>query len=155
MIVDRGFFRGRTVDRPAAAAARIFRAKLKAAGIGVRIVDGSGLSRLDRLTVRAVVALIAAARGNDDVWVPFRDSLARSGVSGTLETRMTKKPSLGAVRAKTGTTNLSSALSGIVSILMNGQLVPAWLARPAQDRFATILSRVASAARPGSGDSRG
>ena len=63
---------------------------------------------------------------------------------------MRKKPVRKAVRAKTGTTNLSSALSGIVrdryifSILMNGHFVPLWLTRPAQDRFATVLARESS-----------
>ena len=226
LIVDRAFYRGRTVDRPAAAAARMFRAELKAAGIavgrraktgvvnekravelasvgsptvaelvalmntesdnftaemllkllgahvrsngttkagskvvrsvlreagvklaGVEIVDGSGLSRLDRLTPRAVVDIISAARANAELWSPFRDSLARAGWTGTLEDRMRKRPARGVVRAKTGTTNLASALSGVVrdryifSIIMNGEFVPSWLTRPAQDRFATILAR--------------
>ena len=94
------------------AGSTIVREALKDAGValkGVDIVDGSGLSSLDRLTARAVVDLIRAARANPDIWEPFRNSLALAGVSGTLEDRMARKPTLGAVRAKTGTTNLSSA----------------------------------------------
>jgi D-alanyl-D-alanine carboxypeptidase len=50
------------------------------------------------------------------------------------------------VRAKTGTTNRASSLSGFVgdryvfSILQNGFPVAAWPARKAQDRFATALA---------------
>ena len=136
-----------------AAGAEVVLEVLQQAGVrieGVEIADGSGLSSLDRLTARAVVDLISAARADPLVWPPFRDSLALSGVSGTLKGRMRKKPVRKAVRAKTGTTNLSSALSGIVrdryifSILMNGHFVPLWLTRPAQDRFATVLARESS-----------
>jgi D-alanyl-D-alanine carboxypeptidase len=50
------------------------------------------------------------------------------------------------VRAKTGTTNRASALSGYVrdrygfAVLQNGFPVSAWSARKAQDRFATALA---------------
>jgi len=132
------------------AGATVVKRVLREAGVpiaGVRIADGSGLSKLDRLTPRSVVGLIGAARENRSLWPHFRGSLAVAGRTGTLEDRLRTKPSRGAVRAKTGTTNLSSALSGIVrdryifSVIMNGTSVPYWRARPAQDRFATILAR--------------
>ncbi len=135
-----------------AAGARVVTKVLREAGVsltGVRIADGSGLSSLDRLTPRSVVELIRAARENPAVWRPFRASLAVAGRTGTLENRLRKRPSRGTVRGKTGTTNLASALSGIVgeryvfSIIMNGDAVPYWRARPAQDRFATILAGAA------------
>jgi D-alanyl-D-alanine carboxypeptidase len=53
------------------------------------------------------------------------------------------------VRAKTGTTNESSALSGYVgdryvfTVVQNGAPVLAYAARKAQDRFATALASVA------------
>jgi serine-type D-Ala-D-Ala carboxypeptidase/endopeptidase (penicillin-binding protein 4) len=113
---------------------------------GVRIVDGSGLSRLDRLTANALVALLQA------MWVDptLRPSLLRSlpvaGISGTLEKRMRHGPARGTVLAKTGTTSIASALSGFVgdryafAVMQNGHPLPYWWARVAQDRFATVLA---------------
>ena len=76
----------------------------------------------------------------------FVGSLAVAGVSGTLEDRMRRLPAYGVVRAKTGTTSRASALSGyagsgyVFSILQNGNPVPWYYARMAQDRFAQILA---------------
>ena len=61
---------------------------------------------------------------------------------------MESAPARGNVRAKTGTTNVASALSGYVrqrfvfSILQNGSPVPTTGARRSQDRFAQILAGV-------------
>jgi serine-type D-Ala-D-Ala carboxypeptidase/endopeptidase (penicillin-binding protein 4) len=113
---------------------------------GVRIADGSGLSRYDRLTGRALVALLAAAWNDPAIKTPFVASLAVAGVSGTLEDRMEISPARGRVRAKTGTTGRASALSGYVgtryvfSILMNARSLPTWSARRAQDRVAQLLA---------------
>jgi D-alanyl-D-alanine carboxypeptidase/D-alanyl-D-alanine-endopeptidase (penicillin-binding protein 4) len=114
---------------------------------GVRIVDGSGLSRLDRLTARALAALLVVAWRDPALRGPFVASLAVAGVNGTLEDRMTRGPARGVVRAKTGTTDRASALAGYVgaayvfAILMNGDPIPYWSARTAQDRFAQVLAR--------------
>ena len=57
----------------------------------------------------------------------------------------------GRVRAKTGTTNIASALSGYVGerfafvIVQNGTPVAAWAAREAQDRFVQALAKLAIA----------
>jgi serine-type D-Ala-D-Ala carboxypeptidase/endopeptidase (penicillin-binding protein 4) len=113
---------------------------------GVRIVDGSGLSLSDRLTARALAALLVAVWNDVDLRKPFWASLPIAGVNGTLEKRLRKPPALGAVRAKTGTTSRASALSGYVRdrygfvVLQNGAPVSAWSARKAQDRFATALA---------------
>jgi D-alanyl-D-alanine carboxypeptidase/D-alanyl-D-alanine-endopeptidase (penicillin-binding protein 4) len=125
------------------------RAVLAAAGIplaGVRLADGSGLSRLDRLTAVAVVALLEAGLADPDVRGPFLQSLAVAGVDGTLEDRLKSRPARGQVIAKTGTTSTASALSGFVrdryafSILQNGRPIATYWARIAQDRFATALA---------------
>jgi serine-type D-Ala-D-Ala carboxypeptidase/endopeptidase (penicillin-binding protein 4) len=122
---------------------------LAAAGVpvaGVRIIDGSGLSLSDRLTPRAIATLLRVAWDNPELREPFMRALPVAGVSGTLERRMDSKPARGVVRAKTGTTNRASSLSGYVgeryvfSILQNGFPVAAWPARKAQDRFATALA---------------
>jgi D-alanyl-D-alanine carboxypeptidase len=64
---------------------------------------------------------------------------------------MRSGPARGVVRAKTGTTNNSSALSGFVgsryvfSVLENGRPVRTVNAERSQDRFAQVLARDASA----------
>ena len=132
-----------------AAGARVVRGALADAEIplaGVRLADGSGLSGLDRLTASAVVALLEAGLGEAVVRDSFLDSLAVAGVDGTLEGRLRSRPARGRVIAKTGTTNVASALSGFVrdryvfAILQNGRPISTHWARVAQDRFATVLA---------------
>ena len=132
-----------------AAGATVVVQTLAAAGVplgGVRIVDGSGLSRLDRLTAAAVAALLKAAWADPGVRPALLASLPVAGVNGTLEDRLRRPPARGNVLAKTGTTSDASALSGYVrnryafSVLQNGHPLPYWWARRAQDRFAQILA---------------
>ena len=59
---------------------------------GVRLVDGSGLSRLNRLTAAAVVALLEAGLARPDFRDAFLASLAVAGVDGTLEHRLERLP---------------------------------------------------------------
>ena len=84
----------------------------------------------------------------------FVRSLPIAGVNGTLVDRMRTGPAHRHVLAKTGTTNRASALSGYVTnssgraryvfaILQNGNPIPYWYARQAQDRFAQVLARAA------------
>ena len=124
-------------------------AELRAAGIpirGVRIVDGSGLSSLDRVTAVTLVGVIRAGLTNPRIRSAFRASFAVAGHEGTLRERL---PNLGAVvRGKTGTTNLACTLSGLVgddiafAVLQNGSPVAFWPARVAQDKFVTALARL-------------
>jgi D-alanyl-D-alanine carboxypeptidase/D-alanyl-D-alanine-endopeptidase (penicillin-binding protein 4) len=113
---------------------------------GVQIVDGSGLSLRNRLTVSALSQLLVAAWGDETIRSPFVGSLSIAGRVGTLSHRLRWRPALGNVFAKTGTTNSASALSGYVgsryafSILQNGSPVAATRARAAQDRFVTVLA---------------
>jgi D-alanyl-D-alanine carboxypeptidase/D-alanyl-D-alanine-endopeptidase (penicillin-binding protein 4) len=140
-----------------AAGARVVRAELRQRGVsmtGVRIADGSGLSDYDRLTAKAVAMLLISAVSDDAIRGPFVASLPIAGVSGTLEDRMKNPPAYRHVYAKTGTTDRASALSGYVTngalspryvfaILQNGNPIPWWYARQAQDRFAQVLARAA------------
>jgi serine-type D-Ala-D-Ala carboxypeptidase/endopeptidase (penicillin-binding protein 4) len=113
---------------------------------GVRLVDGSGLSLLDRLTPNALVSLLSVMWNDAEVRLELLASLPVAGRTGTLEDRMRSGPATGIVRAKTGTTSNASALSGFVSgryafsILQNGFPVSFTWARVAQDRFATVLA---------------
>ena len=123
--------------------------ELAAAGIplaGVRIADGSGLSLLDRVTVREQAGILRAAWADPDVRLAFFAALPVAGRSGTLSDRMRRPPARGHVVAKTGTTQQASALSGYVkrryvfSVVQNGSPVSSRWARRAQDRFATVLA---------------
>jgi D-alanyl-D-alanine carboxypeptidase/D-alanyl-D-alanine-endopeptidase (penicillin-binding protein 4) len=132
-----------------AAGAAVVTQALVEAGVpmtGVRIVDGSGLSLLDRLTADAVTAILRAAWTNFALRPAFIAALPIAGVNGTLHDRLRKPPARGNVLAKTGTTREASALSGYVrdrfvfAVLQNGNPIPSWWARRAQDRFATVLA---------------
>ena len=130
-----------------AGGARVVIDAMRNAGIpveGVRMVDGSGLSRLDRLTAAALVGVLRTGLADPAVRPAFLRSLAVAGSSGTLRARL---PSLqGRVNGKTGTTDLACTLSGVVdgtvafAVLENGNPVSTWAARAAQDRFVTILA---------------
>jgi serine-type D-Ala-D-Ala carboxypeptidase/endopeptidase (penicillin-binding protein 4) len=132
-----------------AAGATVVMETLAQAGVpmaGVRVVDGSGLSRLDRLTANALAALLKVAWNDPTIRPVLLASLPVAGVNGTLEDRLRKPPARGRVLAKTGTTDVASALSGYVStrfaftVLQNGHPLSYWWARRAQDRFAQVLA---------------
>ena len=113
---------------------------------GVRLVDGSGLSSLDRVTPRALATILLEAWRRRPARRYFTGALARPGRDGTLQHRLLRPPARGAVLGKTGTTDLSSALSGYVRsryafvVIVNGSPVRWWAAHAAQDRFAELLA---------------
>ena len=132
-----------------AAGATVVMETLAEAGVpmtGVRIVDGSGLSRLDRLTTTALGSLLKIAWADPAVRPALLAALPVAGVNGTLEHRLSKPPARGRVLAKTGTTDSASSLSGYVSdryafaVMQNGHPLSYWWARRAQDRFAQVLA---------------
>jgi serine-type D-Ala-D-Ala carboxypeptidase/endopeptidase (penicillin-binding protein 4) len=136
-----------------AAGAAVVRRALADAGIplaGVVIADGSGLSLLDRLTATTIARILTTAWNDPALRTPFWSALPAAGEQGTLERRLKDPPALGVVRAKTGTTNEASALSGYVRdrfafvVVQNGDPVASIAARKAQDRFATALARVSA-----------
>jgi D-alanyl-D-alanine carboxypeptidase/D-alanyl-D-alanine-endopeptidase (penicillin-binding protein 4) len=132
------------------AGARVVRQALIDAAVpldGVRIADGSGLSRLDRLTATSIVSILLAGEDDGTIRDAFLGSLAVAGVDGTLKHRLEKRPARSRVIAKTGTTNKASALAGFVrdrwafAVVQNGSPVSAERSRRAQDRFATVLAK--------------
>ena len=136
-----------------AAGAAVVRRSLATAGIplnGVVITDGSGLSRLDRLTARAIARILTTTWHDASLKTAFWSALPAAGEQGTLTHRLNKTAAVGVVRAKTGTTNEASALSGYVRdrfafvVVQNGSPVSATAARKAQDRFATALARISA-----------
>jgi len=134
-----------------AGGARRARRALRALGLsltGARVVDGSGLSSSDRTTTGILARLLAAASRNPAIASPLRTSLSIAGRDGTLKHRMTTGPAHNVVQAKTGTLNISSALSGYAgpyafSIIVNGRAVNQTAAHALQDRIAQYLAREA------------
>jgi D-alanyl-D-alanine carboxypeptidase/D-alanyl-D-alanine-endopeptidase (penicillin-binding protein 4) len=132
-----------------AAGASVVLRRLAEAGVptaGVRIVDGSGLSRLDRLTASSVAATLKVAWSDPTIKPAFMAALPVAGVNGTLQDRLRNPSTRGRVLAKTGTTSDASALSGYVTtryvftVLQNGHPLSYWWARKAQDRFVRVLA---------------
>ncbi len=121
--------------------------------VSLRVADGSGLSRLDLVTPRALADLLTyladPAKAGMGVSRAFGDSLPVGGVDGTLRNRFKNTPAQNGVRAKTGSLTGMSALSGYVttrageplvfSILMNNVLAGTAAARRAQDAFVLAL----------------
>jgi serine-type D-Ala-D-Ala carboxypeptidase/endopeptidase (penicillin-binding protein 4) len=116
----------------ASAGSDVVEAWLKEIGVatgGVKVNDGSGLSRMDLVTGRAISEMLVHA--SKQPWKdPFLASLPIGGVDGTLRNRMKGTAAEKNVRAKTGTLLHVTALSGYVataggeplvfSILING-----------------------------------
>jgi D-alanyl-D-alanine carboxypeptidase/D-alanyl-D-alanine-endopeptidase (penicillin-binding protein 4) len=117
-------------------------------GVQARMVDGSGLSRSDRVSPHQIVRLLAAMAGRPESAL-FRASLASPGEWGTLQHRMTGTAARGNCRAKTGTLNGVSALSGYCldlsghtiafSLLENG--VCATCVKRLEDQMVPMLAR--------------
>jgi serine-type D-Ala-D-Ala carboxypeptidase/endopeptidase (penicillin-binding protein 4) len=133
------------------------RGLLRAAGVplgGVRMVDGSGLSLLDRWTPLGLATLLQTMWQDTDLRPYLVAALPIAGETGTLRHRMRKAPAHGLVRAKTGTTDNASSLSGFVgdrfafSILENGSPVNTVNAEDSQNRVAQVLARAAAVSSP-------
>jgi D-alanyl-D-alanine carboxypeptidase/D-alanyl-D-alanine-endopeptidase (penicillin-binding protein 4) len=81
---------------------------------GVRLEEGSGLSRNNLTTPDATVRLLEFMSRHR--WAEaYRDALPIAGVDGTLRSRMKDTPAAGNVRAKTGTLRWANSLSGYVT----------------------------------------
>lgn len=88
---------------------------LQISDAGLFVLDGSGLSKSDRVTVRLVADLLLKIRG-DEKFAAVYEGLPVAGITGTLEDRFLKTApqAVGLVRAKTGTLNGTVSLAGYV-----------------------------------------
>ncbi len=120
--------------------------------------DGSGLSRHDYLTPRAVISVLDAMR-RAPWFTTYRDALPVAGVDGTIRSRMKGSAAQGNARAKTGTLDKTRSLSGYVttadgrlvlfSLLSNNFSVPTREVERVQDLLVTTLAaRALGTARP-------
>lgn len=81
---------------------------------GLKVRDGSGLSKKNQVSARIVVDLLMAIR-KDPKFNSIYEGLPIAGETGTLENRFTKaKGAFGQVRAKTGWVSNSVTLAGYV-----------------------------------------
>ncbi|MGE0145034.1 MAG: D-alanyl-D-alanine carboxypeptidase/D-alanyl-D-alanine-endopeptidase [Planctomycetota bacterium] len=117
---------------------------------GMRIADGSGLSRLDLVKPAQLEDLVRAmwrSPGRED----FLRTLPVGGVDGTLASRFRDPALRGRVVAKTGNISGVTALSGYIlsanpeeppltfSILINNFTCPTSAAKEAMDRFLAVM----------------
>jgi D-alanyl-D-alanine carboxypeptidase/D-alanyl-D-alanine-endopeptidase (penicillin-binding protein 4) len=116
---------------------------------GCVFVDGSGLSRQNRLTARFLVALLRHMRTESPQAGAFVHTLPVAAVDGTLRKRMAGTCAAGTVRAKTGFLTGACTLSGYVdrkgrhlvfSMLMNGHTVDGDDIRAIQNRACVALA---------------
>jgi D-alanyl-D-alanine carboxypeptidase/D-alanyl-D-alanine-endopeptidase (penicillin-binding protein 4) len=113
---------------------------------GLALVDGSGLSYDNRATAAALSLLLARIDDDPALGPAMRAALATAGVNGTLAGRMQSGPAAGLVRAKTGSLNDASSLSGYAgecafSVLVQRTWVDQAAAHALQDRIAQLLAR--------------
>jgi len=123
-------------------------AELGVSPSGFSLVDGSGLSVRDKATPRALVEALRAGERSFDFGPEWVASMPLANLDGTLADRAAG--ATGAVRAKTGTLNRVTALSGYVrlasgeqgrfSILVNGYRGSDLAAMNAVDDFVTTLA---------------
>jgi len=132
-----------------AGGADVVRDTLDDFGLHPRIVDGSGLSRRNRATPREVVRLLERMR-NQDIAQTWRDSLAVTGVTGTVKARMRRTAAAGRCHVKTGTLRLVSALAGYCRTANGRDLGFALMfnrantlaAKAREDRIAVAIARL-------------
>jgi PBP4 family serine-type D-alanyl-D-alanine carboxypeptidase len=120
---------------------------------GFRVVDGSGLSLLNRVSPETLADILSYAYTNRLIASDFIDSLPIAGVDGTLKKRFKESNIQGRVMAKTGYLKDVRALSGYVftkqgdvlvfSILDNGV---GWKTREFQSSLLTELVECCGAA---------
>jgi D-alanyl-D-alanine carboxypeptidase/D-alanyl-D-alanine-endopeptidase (penicillin-binding protein 4) len=130
----------------AQAVARFLREQVKLPAASFRVTDGSGLSLLDQATPRSLVQLLAWMRRAPEGRA-FYQSLPVVGEG--IRSRMLGTAAVGRLRAKTGTMNSVSALSGYVSAAGGEELIFSLLvndppsvqrARDTQDSIGVLLS---------------
>lgn len=116
----------------------------------VLLADGSGLSRRNLTTPRAIAKLLQTVAKDRD----FRKSLSISGLDGTLSNRFKNTAAQGLIQAKTGALTGESALSGyaspqnynevIFSIMINNSNLPSKELQQYIDAIALLLTRLES-----------
>ena len=90
---------------------------------GTSIVDGSGISRFDQVTVGAIVGLLDKMYFDLRNFNDYYNSLSIAGIDGTLRHRMRSSSAENDFHGKTGTLNGVSSLSGYLKTSNNEDLI--------------------------------
>lgn len=115
-----------------------------------KIVDGSGVSLYNYISLRLLLEYLKYAYYHRDIFLPLYDALPIAGVDGTLQYRMKQTKARGNVRAKTGSVTGVSSLAGYVKgadghqlafVIINQNVLKLSRARVFQDKVCDILSR--------------
>jgi serine-type D-Ala-D-Ala carboxypeptidase/endopeptidase (penicillin-binding protein 4) len=134
--------------------AAVVAARLKDLGVwtsGIRLVDGSGLSRSTRIPAATLTKLLRVAGADAHPRLrPLLTGLPVAGVEGSLATKFGEDQTLagrGVVRGKTGTLSKVHGLAGVVTTRDGAVLAYAFLVNnPKNDYNATVwLQRVTAA----------
>lgn len=137
----------------AARAERVVREWLAAHRIddgALRLENGSGLSRRERVSPEMLSGVILAARAQR--WAPeFESSLPIAAVDGGLQKRLAGSPAAGRARLKTGTLRDASAVAGwvpsadgttyVVVAIVNDTRAVKQVARPMLDALVDWVAR--------------
>jgi D-alanyl-D-alanine carboxypeptidase/D-alanyl-D-alanine-endopeptidase (penicillin-binding protein 4) len=78
----------------------------------VVLADGSGLSRYNLITAEALVTVLSHVYSDPRLNQPFEASLPVAGQAGTLADRLKDTPTVGSIRAKTGSMTNVRSLAG-------------------------------------------
>lgn len=82
---------------------------------GTKIIDGSGLSKYNQVSVASLVSLLENIYLDIKLYNIFYSSLSIAGVDGTLSNRMEGTAAENNFRGKTGTLNNTSSISGYLT----------------------------------------
>ena len=122
------------------AGAEIITSQLREWGVDstdVVVYDGSGLSRHNLVTPRAIVKILSAMR-KDTAFSVYYDAFPIAGVDGTVRSRMKGTPAENNLRGKTGTIEFVRSLSGYVDTADGQRLVFSFLS----NHFTTPVSEI-------------
>lgn len=118
---------------------------------GLVIENGSGLSRIERISPRQLAGLLKAA--NDSNWAPeFASSLPVAAMDGTMRRRLKDSPAAQRARVKTGTLRDTVAIAGyvrdsanvpyIVVAMINSDTAKSSVGRPIIDALLDWVARL-------------
>jgi serine-type D-Ala-D-Ala carboxypeptidase/endopeptidase (penicillin-binding protein 4) len=119
---------------------------------GYELADGSGLSRKNLVSPLTFLQTLQGV-ARSPYLIPFQESLAVAGKSGTLERRFLNTPVQGRLFGKTGTLKGVSSLSGylytsepplVFSVIANHSNQESAILRQATDEIVLLLSRLQS-----------
>ncbi|MBP7844744.1 MAG: D-alanyl-D-alanine carboxypeptidase/D-alanyl-D-alanine-endopeptidase [Proteobacteria bacterium] len=106
-----------------------------------KVVSGSGLTRINRMSAHQFIQLLNAAYLDFDVLPELLSSFPIAGKDGTLEKRMKGTEAFGKLRAKTGTIDGVSTLVGVVQSKGGEMLAFSVLINDPKQRSAAGLKR--------------